>query len=656
MKTILTLLLLGSFQLVQAQAIHDALALRQFLDAGGKIEEKGKANVLYEILARNLSAQENVYTSSDVIEVYRKNPFIKSYLGPNLSINKEELELDDVRYSRALPSLEAVSTGLGLPSATFITGLADFLVMRTKQELTIAFFRDFQKKIEESEEMQYLFPTTAKVMLQIDKDVYRINAFWEVLRESFLQDLDQLLYHLDDYVQQSSRITDPVAKYMMSDFFKVLEMLHDQTAPTAVINYLAKDAYLHVLTPSGDSVDIVSALQNNLKFIGLISTSLENADGNGYWVEPNMMIHLLRDTVVADFFLGFLYERGKHLQLGGATLGTYLTELSTASTKCRGFVNEIKRFLDKANMVARLAKDIQVRNKERRRNPNAVAPSESDIELEYDDYFKFTQGAIELANYGYEFKKKLVGATTKEDSTVYKYLSIIGDMNTVALNIRKKHYTSALLNTLFVVEKLLPQGEFSCERQTLLKYGTFVATVVEAKSSQDVSAAISAFALPPGSAAIKKYADFSVTLNAYVGLSLGQEILKNHGSQIFYAVSTPIGVSANWGFKSYGSLSIMASALDIGALTAFRFNDDNANALPDLRFENIFAPGGYLVYGVPRYPLAIGIGAQLGPNLRSVTNGALQTTTSGWRWGAFIAVDIPMVSIFSSNKYYKKCK
>ena len=100
----------------------------------------------------------------------------------------------------------------------------------------------------------------------------------------------------------------------------------------------------------------------------------------------------------------------------------------------------------------------------------------------------------------------------------------------------------------------------------------------------------------------------------------------------------------------------MASLIDIGALTAYRFEDDNAEELPDLKFENVLAPGGYLVYDIPRYPISIGFGAQLGPNLRSVTNGNLGlNNTKGWRWGAFIAVDIPMISVFNSNKSYRKC-
>ncbi len=91
-------------------------------------------------------------------------------------------------------------------NTTFLLGLTDILEGRTKMELNIAFFRELQKAINNSEEMRYLFPTTEKVLLQIDNDIYQFKAFWEALRESFIKDLDNLVYNLDDYVQLSSRI------------------------------------------------------------------------------------------------------------------------------------------------------------------------------------------------------------------------------------------------------------------------------------------------------------------------------------------------------------------------------------------------------------------------------------------------------------------
>ncbi len=642
-------------QQLNAQAIHDATELRAMFDPDmGTIDPAEKTELLYTILARNLSEEKEDLSYDDIVNAYQDNPFIYPYL--SFDLGGDEVYAG-ATGQRALGGLGAAASGLGLPSSSFLMGLTDFLVTRTKQELTIAFFQDFQKKVEESEELQYLFPATSSVLLEIGKDIYQFNAFWEVLRGSFLSDLDELVYHLDDYVQNSSRIKDDKIKYMMSDYFKTVEMLRDQTAPAEVVKYLAEDAYLHTLpaTEEGEESEIVATLQGNLKLLGLFSRSLEQKDRNGYWVEPRQVVDLLRDTVLADFYLGFLYQQGKDLMIGDTTLGSYLLKLNEGNKQLRPLVNDLKRFLDRANTVARISKDIRARKNERRR-AKAAGLDPGEAELEYKDYFDFTQNVAGMLTFGYQLKKDLVGSSSKQDSIAHLYISIVNDINELGLNIRQKHYTSALINTLFIIEKLLPEDEFSCQRQTLMKYGTFIATAVNAKSSKDVSNAIAAFALPPGGSAIKKYSKFSVAVNAYVGLSGGQETLNGFGTSSYYALTTPIGISFNWGFRKAGSLSILASALDIGALTAFRFQDDNASELPDLKIENVFAPGGYLVYGVPKYPLSIGIGAQLGPNLRTVTdNAGLETVTNGWRMGAFIAVDIPIVSLYTSNKFYKKC-
>ncbi len=646
-----------------SQAIHDAVELRKkFLSPEDLLYENEDPNTLYNILAKNISEKDNWTTKNDIVDAYKDNPFIKGLLAPDLG-GQEDFTSS---FDPARGSLEGISSGMGLPASTFLMGLTEFLVKRTKQELTIAFFRDFQKIVQDSEEMSYLFPSTSKVLLKIGEDIYRFKAFWEVLRESFLKDLENLVYNLDDYVQLSSRIKNPVVRDMMTDFFKVIELFYDKTSPANVITYLADDAYLHTIDAKTDSTKFITALQASLKILGLFSQSLETKDADGYWVKPDKVVEMVKDPMIARLYLGLLYQKGKHIQITkDKTFAQCLKGMSgigsgsgAGSINVRNLLNIVKGFIDKAKMLHRLTESMRKKANDRRRNGGTL--TEADKQLDYDEYFEFTQGICDMILYTYEFKKEILGSSSKEDSLVYKYLSIIGDINGMALSIRKKEYTSALMSTLFIIEKMLPKDGFACERKVLLKYGTFIATAVNAKTSKEVADAISAFALPPGGSAIKKYSKFRIALNAYVGLGAGQELLTDKSTNEFlsaspfYAVTTPIGVTFNFGFKNYGSISLLASVLDIGALTAFSFQG-GTGSIPDLQFENVLAPGGYLVYGLPKYPISIGIGAQLGPNLKSVTNGNLVTSASGWRWGAFIAVDIPMVSVFTTNKAYKQC-
>lgn len=642
-------------QLVQAQAIHDALELRTYLTKDRQLQEgmtESRQELFYAILARNYGKERTGLTKSELIEAYRDNPFIGPLLPKDLGDNSR---FQGVTGQRSVLTNGVASSGLGLPNSTFLLGLTDFLVGRTKMELNIAFFRELQKAINDSEEMRYLFPTTEKILLQIDNDIYQFKAFWEALRESFIKDLDNLVYNLDDYVQFSSRIKDPVVKNIVSDLFKVTELFYEKTAPADIIDYLARDAYLHTLDPKEDSSGVLGAMQNHLELLGILSASVEHEDGNGYWVKEDKLVELVRDPLKGVLFLGLVYQQAKEINIGGKPLGGYLAPMATQNGKMRSLLTQFKLFLQEAGRLQRLAKDMRARaNELRRLKATATTPVE-DLSA-HQAYYDFTEGVCQLLLYANDFKTTITGIETNLDTIVTRFLSIASDLNSITMEIRREEYTSALVHTLFVIEKILPQDELYCERQLILKYGTFIATSVAAKTPQEVSDAIAAFALPPGSSAMKKYAKFSIALNAFVGMGAGQETLKSLGTRPYYAVATPIGVTFNMGFKNYGSIGVLASLVDIGALTAFRFQDDSANELPELRFENVLAPGGYLVYTIPKYPIAIGVGAQLGPNLRTVTNTNLGIDqTSGWRWGAFIAVDIPIVSLYNNNHRYKVC-
>lgn len=658
--------LLINLQQTQAQAIHSAFELRTYLTKNKTLQPGNSPEQIkqfYTLLASHLQATKdslnnpNSLSQQQILDIYDKNPFISPFLTKDLigSLSKNFVDLSKVRAS-ARGNLKAVGSGLGLPGSTFLLGLTDFLVQRTKQELNIAFFIELRKALNKSEEMRFLFPTTKNVLLEIDDNIYQFKAFWELLRESFLIDLDNLVYNLDDYVQFSDRIKNPLARHLMSDFFKIIELIYDKTTPANVITYLAENSYLQVLDSTADKTGHLKILQDHLKILGVISKSMEKQDGSGYWVDPQRIVDLLRDPITTAFYLGFLYEESKSLTIGNKTLAQHLSILVNNTDRTRQLLNIFKLFLNEANKLERLAKLIRTQNNTNRRSRNHTPPTAAQIDAEHKNYFNFSQGICDLILYANTFKKKLMGGSPM-DSLVTRYLSIVGDLNTVTLEIKRQQYTSALVHALFIIEKLLPQDSFKCQRQVLLKYGTFIATAVGAKTPEEVSSVIAAFALPPGSSAMKKYSKFSIALNAFVGVSGGQETLnKGVGTNPYYAIATPIGVSFNMGFNNYGSLGILASVLDIGALTSLRFKDNSASDLPDLKIENVFAPGAYLVYAVPKYPIAIGIGAQLGPNLRSVKDNNLNVVqASGWRWGAFLAVDIPIVSFYNSAKRYKKC-
>ncbi len=203
--------------------------------------------------------------------------------------------------------------------------------------------------------------------------------------------------------------------------------------------------------------------------------------------------------------------------------------------------------------------------------------------------------------------------------------------------------------------------------QQILKYGSFMAAVAEAKNADDVSNAIEAAALPVGSSSIKYYSAVAISINSYIGGAYYAEFYK--GGPISgtlnlptAGVALPIGVNLSVSLahtcigKQIGSISLFGSVLDLGAVASYRLsNPQNVTSqnLPNFTWQNLLAPGGFIVLGrLFNTPIALGFGAQKGPELRQISySGSTGTADISqnltWRAGAFLSVDIPLFSLFS---------
>lgn len=195
------------------------------------------------------------------------------------------------------------------------------------------------------------------------------------------------------------------------------------------------------------------------------------------------------------------------------------------------------------------------------------------------------------------------------------------------------------------------------------KYGTFMAAMVQAKSSDDMENAIEAFALPTGSARIKRVSGFNVSLNAYAGLFYGVERIRgldsgNWKANVF-GLASPIGVAASWGHrllfiptgKYEWSTSVYVSLVDLGAVAAFRFKDTVTQQVPTIQLKDIFSPGAFLSIGIPKTPLSFNLGAQVGPNLRIVNDKENEYDNNVyWRFSSSLLVDIPILNFYTKSR------
>ena len=196
-----------------------------------------------------------------------------------------------------------------------------------------------------------------------------------------------------------------------------------------------------------------------------------------------------------------------------------------------------------------------------------------------------------------------------------------------------------------------------------------MAAVTQAQSSDDVEAAIEAVVLPTGSARIKRGTIFNVSLNAYCGFFIGNEYIKgidDSGEKTNfinnYGVTAPIGISITKGKGSFvpflgafcsmhsWSHSLFLSVVDIGALASFRFKDDKTQTVPNIQLKDIISPGIFYSLGIPKSPISLNVGWQVGPLLREVTPTQNNYSQSYSRFSASIVVDLPLLNFYTKSK------
>jgi len=213
---------------------------------------------------------------------------------------------------------------------------------------------------------------------------------------------------------------------------------------------------------------------------------------------------------------------------------------------------------------------------------------------------------------------------------------------------------------------------FNPAKGNLLRYGSFLAAISEADKPEEVQKVIETFALPPGSSRIKRQSLFNVSLNAYCGLFVGNEVIKGVdpdnplGQLNSYGLTAPIGISISKGYRylpwpmskipwfhseAGWSSTWFISFVDIGSVAAYRFTNETADQVPTIQLRDIFSPGLFWSLGIPKSPLSFTLGAQVGPNLRKVNDTTNDYSNNTYtRYSASICVDLPVLNLYTKSK------
>ena len=537
--------------------------------------------------------------------------------------------------------------GRGFQPTVVADGIARFLVTRTKEELSIAFFRQFKQDLDSSVYLSTLFPYTTEKLRIIDREIYQFDLYLDGMRASFVKDMNTLPMHTQNLLKNKALIRSPHLQILAEDALEVSQNMLDGTAPEALIEWLAKDAAFQ----QPDRVSALPDAQRNqfvdlgagFQLLHLLAQTVMTPGGERYeWEAPADVNKQLKNPATQLIYLGLLWQMSHDIRFSdGKSVRDYLTIVGQKAQKTDEFVQLVRNIAGNGHNTLKAIKDYQ----------------NSDSLVLFEPYSRFFESFIALTAAGMEFRQLVLDLGNKTDSSQVIFINGMRHVSELRFDIQQKNYSAAVGDLMYVIAYFLPFMDSKWQKKAL-KYSQFIATVAEAENSQQVEAAIEAVALPPGSSRVKKQNYFSAAINAYTGFSGGGEALENTDTKGFAALSAPVGLTVSWKLgepkttrngrlRTPGSFSLFAPIIDVGGLVAFRFNDPYSSDLPELTWSNLLSPGLYGVWGLGNdLPISVGLGAQRGPNLRKITVNDVQIERSGWRYGAFIAMDIPVFNLF----------
>jgi hypothetical protein len=587
-------------------------------------------------------------------------------------------------------------------SAPALAGaLTQVIIKRAKEELTATFFQQMKQELKDNPELAVLFPQTSNFIQNIDSYLYA--GFLNTLRQAFVQDLTNLNANVKPFLY-SSRVKAYIDSHANLRFVYLAIPMSNFVAAISKKEGLANS--IRYLYPDPAIKDFNENVYTAMAMFAVVSESVRDATSAKEWISfADFQLKILNDPIAANLFFGLLYESVKDLTINGNSFGTFVTPDNKA-----GLIAIFKDLLDIYQNVQGGLSAIKAKV------DGGKALTADDIEYITSTSLKVLQSVL-----------KDISTFAKLDETAVSQANAIlvacQSMLDVAKNISQSNYSSAVMNFLIMSEDLLSVKQnlgigttttasvkanlttvsvavenstipnkdkikkqidkannkiqsttatFDAEGllQKLLKYGSFMAAMAEAKTQDDLTSALDAAILPTGSSSIKHYSSFSISVNSYIGAGYNVERYNSGDpshvkvSLPTLGVSLPVGVGFNWGFRGniIGSGSLFISVIDLGAIASFKLNSpDNVSgkSLPDFTWQNLLAPGAYLVLGrILNTPLAIGLGAQKGPQLRSISYDATNGSSINLddkqvlRFGGFLSVDIPLFNIYS--KPWKK--
>ncbi len=549
----------------------------------------------------------------------------------------------------AVATSNLVSTAsMGIPSqSALILGAADFLAERFKTELALHYLDRMKNNFDKSE-LKYLFPST-RTLLNYNT-IANQQQLGTLLRTAFDQDLRNLSSNFMTSLSQP----DGFAKYVQKDT-SLSRVVRYAQGTTRIFKEINKGTppleMLHTVAQEFDTPET----QDFDKMIGLVNLFTKNfvveTPSGKKWIDESY----LKNNDTLKYAIALIALQNVPLMksiLPKKTLNSANAKIENTRQICKEYSVKMRSLLAS---LKRVEQTIQQHYTYTKRD------TVKNVTIQYEQYIAQMSDLVQL------------GATFIDDKRLQKPLKTYNVLSEKILQTYQateaRQYSVVLNNLVYTLDYLLPDSTKSEAYKNALSqivlYGSFMVDVSNAKNDKQIKAILDNYAMPVGSYSVKRHSEINVGLQAYVGGFAGFETIaaaqipSSESTKGSFSFAAPIGIDVAFGNKQEGSFSAFLSVVDLGAVVSFRIQDPLTRNLPELKVENIIAPGIHLFYGLPNTPISFGVGIQMAPPLRQyAVNNALINPDFAIRYGVTAAVDIPVFSFYNraGKTFYQRSK
>jgi hypothetical protein len=627
-KSLITTLLITLCFIVQVRAqiaYYDALTLGRHMSEG---QLERSSDTVFMILDKYIqpgvnNTKQQIIDSVNETSVKDFNPFIEISGGTEGNINA----LIKGGISKGLSSLG------GLDVTSIANGVATFMIERSKEELTVAFFNHFKKFVEKNQEFKVLFPKTTGNLENLV--AYKYPEMLPALRTSFYEDLQNITYHLDDVLElpryQALLKNFPEIRVTIRSIRLVHEIESGASHPADVLTKFSN--FTEWSDPLANS-DFQN-FGNTIKFSAMFSNSVRDStslskSSNGKrgtakaWVSFNELQSLIQDANAFNLYLGLIYQQSKTQKIHWFHDGKVYTFTSIMEKQKENiflFENKLTEFIELADEVDNTLDTLLQKKKNK-------------IPITNDDYYNYINTSLNVIEYGFSIADLFID---NNKFVVSDYAKIARMSNDLYRHVYREEYTQAITNATDILKSI--KAMLSNDKQVLIaevkrnnvslgtdsfdeltskdttiitvklkdnpslvnkikalynsrealenysgflagatKYGLFMANLVKANSEEEVQAVLESSALPVGSSSIKKNSKWNIAFQSYLGAYWSSTDANSFQSEKAWSnkfgVIAPIGFSFSYGLEKCGSLSLFASLIDLGAIVDYKLKYD----------------------------------------------------------------------------------